>query len=146
VGLVQALGYSAAMRPLLCLAVLALAGCPETPPPTCKTVDTACLPGYQPTFTNVYENTLRQTCGSTNSSCHSAGNHAGGLSFESQDVAYEQLLDATKRRVVPGDPSCSELIVRADSPGEDYQMPPGDALSAPERCALIQWVVQGAQP
>ena len=109
-------------------------------------VDTACAPGYVPTFTNVYNNTLKNTCGSTNNSCHSASNHAGGLSFESQDVAYQQLLDTTKKRVVPGDASCSEMIVRADSPGTDYQMPPGDPLTAETRCALIQWVEQGAQP
>ena len=36
------------------------------------------------------------------------------------------------------------LIVRTDSPGADYQMPPGDPLSAPERCALIHWVQNGA--
>ena len=141
------MGYSAAMRRLLCLVVLAVAGCGETPPPECKTVDTTCSGlAYQPTFTNIYNNTLKDTCGSTNNSCHSASNHAGGLSFESQDVAYQQLLDATRKRVVPGDASCSEMIVRTDSPGEDYQMPPGDPLSAPTRCALIQWVVQGAQP
>ena len=134
------------MRWLLFASVLALAGCPETPPPECKTVDTACQPGYVPTFTNVYNNTIKDSCGSTKSNCHSAKDHAGGLSFESQDVAYEGLLDATKRRVVPGDPGCSEMIVRTDSPGADYQMPPGDALLAPARCALIQWVLQGSLP
>ena len=43
-------------------------------------------------------------------------------------------------RVSPGDAACSLMIVRTDSPGADYQMPPGDPLSEPERCALIQWV------
>jgi hypothetical protein len=135
------------MRWLLYLGLLALAGCPETPPPECKTMDTACAPlAYMPTFDMIYSNTLKETCGSTNSSCHSASNHAGGLSFESQDVAYQMLLDSTQHRVVPGDPSCSEMVVRTDSPGADYQMPPGDALSEGERCVLIQWVLQGAQP
>jgi hypothetical protein len=46
--------------------------------------------------------------------------------------------------VKPGDPSCSKMIVRTDSPGEDYQMPPGDPLTPEERCALIQWVQMGA--
>jgi hypothetical protein len=128
------------------LVVALAAGCPSTPPPACKVVDTACAPGYVPTFTNVYNNTIKNGCGSTKSNCHSASNKAGGMSFASQDAAYNALLDATKRRVVPGDPSCSEMIVRTDSPGEDYQMPPGDPLSAQDRCALIQWVLQGAQP
>ena len=49
-------------------------------------------------------------------------------------------------RVKPNDPSCSEFIVRTDSPGTDYQMPPGDPLRPEERCALIKWVDMGAQP
>lgn len=135
------------MRRLFLVSMLAVsAGCPSTPPPACRTVDTDCAPSYVPTFTNVYNNQLKTGCGSTKSSCHSKTNHAGGLSFESQDVAYQQLLDATKQRVVPGDPRCSEMIVRSNAPGEDYQMPPGDALTAAQRCSLIQWVVQGALP
>jgi Planctomycete cytochrome C len=142
--------YSAVMRRLFVVSTLAVlactAGCPSTPPPECKVADTDCAPGYVPTFTNVYNNSIKEGCGSTRSNCHSASNQAGSLSFETQDVAYAALLDATKRHVVPGDPGCSELIVRVDSPGEDYQMPPGDPLSAPARCALIQWVLQGANP
>lgn len=131
---------------LVCGLALAAAGCPADPPPECKVVDTDCAPQYVPTFTNVYNNTIKDGCGSTKSNCHSGRNPPGDLSFESQDVAYQQLLDATKRLVVPGDPACSEIIVRADSPGEDYQMPPGDPLSEAERCALTQWVLQGALP
>jgi hypothetical protein len=50
------------------LAVCLLAGCPSEPPPACKTVDTACAPGYVPTFTNVYNNTIVPGCGTQNSS------------------------------------------------------------------------------
>lgn len=133
----------------VCFVVAALAGCPSTPPPECKVVDESCDQlAYAPTFTNIYNNTLKNTCGSTNSNCHSSRGaaNAGNLSFETQALAYEQLLDATRDRVRPGDPGCSELIVRIDSPGEDYEMPPGDPLSGPERCAITQWVLQGAQP
>ncbi len=135
------------MRRLLLVVVLVVcAGCPSEPPPACITpaVDTSCAPGYVPTFTNVYNNTLKNTCGSTMSACHSARGRAGGLSFEDQETAYEQLM--LEGRVKPGDPSCSEMIVRTSSPGEDYQMPPGDPLSPEARCALIQWVQQGAMP
>lgn len=129
--------------------VCLLAGCPSEPPPACvaeeHALDTSCAPGYVPTFTNVYNNTLKTGCGSTQSSCHSATGRAGGLSFATEDIAYEQLIDPAKGRVKPGDPSCSEFIVRTSSPGEDYQMPPGDALSEPAQCALVQWVLQGAQ-
>lgn len=126
------------------LLVCALAGCPSEPPPACKAVDTSCAPGYVPSFDNVYANTIEQKCGSTMSACHSAAGRAGNLSFETQAVAHAQLMLAG--RVKPGDPGCSEMIVRTDSPGKDYQMPPGDPLSEPERCALIQWVQAGAQP
>jgi hypothetical protein len=126
------------------LVVCVLAGCPSEPPPPCITVDTSCAPGYVPTFTNVYTNTIKQSCGTDDSSCHSASGRAGGLSMETQDAAYTNLMSAG--RVKPGDPACSKMIVRTDSPGKDYQMPPGDPLSPQERCALIQWVNMGAMP
>lgn len=127
-----------------------LAGC-SSDPPRCITVDTSCAPGYVPTFDNVYANTLNVSCGSTNSSCHSAAGHMAGLSFETEATAYAGLLapstiDPDRQRVDPGDPSCSVMIVRTDSPGASYQMPIGDPLSAVERCALIQWVANGALP
>jgi hypothetical protein len=129
--------------------VVALAGCPRDPRPACITVDTTCAAGYVPTFDNVYNNTLKNTCGSTSSSCHSASGHQGGMSLAGEATAYQSLLatsglDAPRARVVPGDPACSLMIVRTSSPGADYQMPPGEPLSAVERCALIQWVANGA--
>jgi len=123
------------------LAAALLGGCATDAPPTCVTVDTTCAPLYAPTFDNVYTKTLRDTCGSARSSCHSAAGKQGGMSFEDEAHAYAALLAG---RVVPSDPGCSKMIVRTDSPGAGYQMPPGDPLSEPERCALIQWVQAGA--
>ncbi|MEJ7603691.1 MAG: c-type cytochrome domain-containing protein [Kofleriaceae bacterium] len=120
---------------------LALAGCPSDPPPACITVDLACQPLYAPTFANVYEQTLKDGCGSQRSACHSASGQKGGMSFEDPDTAYAALIAG---RVVPGDAACSEMIVRTSSPGEDYQMPPGSPLSTAEQCALVQWVHAGA--
>ena len=140
------------MRRLFVVMYLAatLAGCPSEPPPECiapeHAIDESCAPGYVPTFTNVYKNTIQMGCGSTKSSCHSATGHSGGMSLATQDIAYESLLKAGEDRVIPGNPACSEMIVRTNSPGEDYQMPPGDALTAPARCALVQWVIMGAEP
>lgn len=139
------------MRRLFVVMYLALLGaCPSEPPPECiapsHAIDESCAPGYVPTFTNIYNNTIKMGCGATTSSCHSAKGHSGGLSMATQDIAYEGLLMAGQNRVIPGDPACSEMIVRTNSPGEDYQMPPGDALTAPARCALVQWVLQGALP
>ncbi len=133
---------------LLLVVALALGGCPKTPPPECITVDTACGALYPPTFDNVYNKTLAPHCGSTNSSCHSAAGPST-MSFADEATAYSDLLlpsklDPKRDRVVPGDPACSLMIVRTDSPGADYQMPPGDPLPPEERCALVQWVAAGA--
>ena len=127
----------------------ALAGCTSpTPPPACITVDTTCAPGYTPDFDHVYGNTISPTCAQS-ASCHSATGHTGNLDMSTEALAYNALLanssiDPSRKRVVPGDASCSLLIVRTDSPGADYQMPKGEPLSAPERCALVQWVKCGA--
>jgi len=132
------------MRELWFVAVLAVAppaGCTNDPPPSCITVDTTCAPLYAPTFDNVYTMTLQNTCGSQRSSCHSAAGKQGGMSFEDPQHAYTALLAG---RVMPGNPGCSKMVVRTSSPGASYQMPPGDPLSPPERCALIQWIAAGA--
>ncbi|HEX4418294.1 MAG TPA: c-type cytochrome domain-containing protein [Kofleriaceae bacterium] len=132
------------MQQLWLVAVLAtapLAGCTSDAPPDCITVDTSCAPLYAPTFDNVYAMTLKNTCGSQLTSCHSAAGHQGGMSFQDEDHAYAALLAG---RVKPGNPGCSLMIVRTSSPGAAYQMPPGDPLSEQERCALIQWVQAGA--
>jgi hypothetical protein len=134
------------MRQLWFAAVVALAplaGCPADPPPSCIIVDTTCAPLYAPTFDNVYTMTLKNTCGSALSSCHSAAGRQGGMSFQDEQHAYDALLAG---RVMPSNPGCSKMIVRTDSPGASYQMPPGDALGEPERCALIQWIAAGAPP
>jgi hypothetical protein len=131
------------MRQLWLVAAAGLLACSSGSPPSCITVDTRCAPLYAPSFDAIYTMTLRDTCGSDDVSCHSAAGQQGGMSFEDQQHAYDALLAG---RVRPRDPGCSELIVRTSSPGESYQMPPGDPLSEPERCALIQWVLGGALP
>jgi hypothetical protein len=118
-----------------------LAGCPADPPPSCISVNTSCAPLYAPTFDNIYTMTLRDTCGSQRASCHSAVGKQGGMSFEDEQHAFDALRAG---RVMPGNPGCSKMVVRTDSPGASYQMPPGDPLSEAERCVLIQWVQGGA--
>jgi hypothetical protein len=129
-------------RFLVCLALaLAATGCPNSSgPPACIDVDLTCQPLYVPTFDNVYNNTLRDTCGSQRVSCHSHAGMKGGMTFETPETAFAAL----STRVVPDDPGCSLMIVRTSSVGESYQMPPGSPLSEAERCALIQWVQAGA--
>ncbi|MGE5181444.1 MAG: hypothetical protein ACM31C_05260 [Acidobacteriota bacterium] len=137
------------MRWYRVVVALAVGGCTKTPPPACITVDTSCHTLYQPTFDNVYTMTLAPHCGSTNSGCHSTTPGPSQLSFADEQTAYTELLspshlDPKRDRVVPGDPACSLITVRTDSPGQDYQMPPGTPLPPEERCALIQWVAAGA--
>jgi hypothetical protein len=103
-------------------------------------VDPACAALYPPTFANVYETTLRVGCGSALGACHAAGG-AGRMSLASPAEAHEALLAG---RVTPGDPGCSELIVRTHAEGASYAMPPGASLAPAERCALVRWVAAGA--
>jgi len=133
------------------LVVLAVAGCPQQQPPACTMVDTSCSEGYVATFDNVYKNTLHTgTCGDDNNSCHTNASHNGGLSFEADEpTVYAALMassgiDPSRKRVVAGDPGCSLLTVRTEGVGTDYQMPKGDPLDAPTRCALVKWIANGA--
>lgn len=128
---------------LVPLGALALLGaCGDSGPPSCVTVDASCTPRYAPTFDNVYNNTLRESCGSDSVACHSAAGKRGGLSMASADVAYAQLTDA--ERVVAGDPACSEIVVRMHGRGESYLMPPGAPLADADRCAIERWIADGA--
>jgi hypothetical protein len=129
------------MRRLYLVAMLVTSsGCPSDPPPACKTVDTNCGPQYVGTFTMVYTNTISENCGAADGSCHSASGDSK-LSFATEQGAYDNLLS---KYVTPGDPNCSEMIVRTSSPGADYQMPQGAPLVESEQCALRKWVEAGA--
>ena len=76
------------------------------------------------------------------STCHSAAGDRGGLTLTSAQGAYDELVG--EERVIPGDAGCSDMIQRILSDGDDA-MPPGSPLSEAERCALIQWVANGAE-
>ncbi len=136
-------GYScASMRRMYLAAAVLLGGCPTEPPPACTTeaIDVTCAPLYTPTFDEVYSRTLRQGCSVNSSACHSARGD-GDMDLSTPAAAYASLLDG---RVKPGDPTCSELIVRTHDLGTDYQMPPGGPLGESTRCALVRWVAAGA--
>jgi hypothetical protein len=112
----------------------------------CVEVDLTCNQLYEPTFENVFERTLLQKCGTEGDTCHSVDGHMNGLVFAEIDDAYAELLGLTPdgARVIPGDPSCSEMIMRISADDPDYLMPPGEPLSPQERCALVKWVAAGA--
>jgi hypothetical protein len=118
----------------------------EEQPECLDAISTDCAPLYPPTFDNVFTNTLSKKCATTGGSCHGPAGHKGGLILANKDEAYAGLtgLDGATPRVDPNEPRCSEMIVRIDSPGKDWGMPPGEPLSAAERCAIRQWVAAGA--
>lgn len=126
--------------------VWASLGCPggeEPTPSTClETLDHQCTPLYEPTYDQVFRQTLMPKCGVGNGSCHDPTGGNGGLVISEAAATYDALLDGS--RVLPGDPECSLLIRVVEGHPSVSSMPPGAALSAEERCALIQWVASGA--
>lgn len=120
--------------------VLACSGCDDD----CVAVDTSCTPLYEPTFDNVYTNTLAVSCAVGNGTCHTAdgASVAGGMAFDSADEAYAALAGSAER-VVAGDAACSLLVARVEATGSDG-MPPGSPLAEAERCAIVRWVANGA--
>lgn len=128
------------------LAIFA-AACGPAPSASCvEGLDTAtCKPLYDPTFDNVYSHTLAKTCALSGSSCHAPEGGMGGLALDSADSAYEQLTSGKSPRVIGGDAPCSLLVERIESEDEGTQMPPGSPLSDPERCAIEQWIQNGAK-
>jgi len=126
----------------LLFAALAVAlgstGCGEE----CATVSTACDPLYSPSFDDVHARTLATSCATAGSACHGSEGGRSGLVLSEPEGAYRALVEAG--RVIPGDPGCSELVARIVSTDPDVQMPPGAPLSDAERCAIVQWIANGA--
>jgi Planctomycete cytochrome C len=100
-----------------------------------------------PTFQDVFDNTLKQTCGA--SSCHSGDAPQGGLKLDDINAAYTGLLATNaegERRVIPGDVTCGKVIVRLESVDKPWSMPPGHGshLDDKELCAIRHWIKDGA--
>jgi len=128
------------MRLLLCAAVIAAtASCSDEA--TCIEVDVDCERLYEPTFDNVFSETLEAKCG-ISGPCHNATSAKAGLVYEDPDESYDLLLES---RVEPGNPGCSLLIRRIESTNTGFRMPPGGMLSEQERCSIRQWIASGAE-
>lgn len=131
------------------LVALLLAGCgaEESSLPCAARLDLACAPLYDPTYDQIFTRTLHPTCAQPGSSCHAAEGAKGGLVFDDADTAYALLLGQRdgRARVTAGDPACSLLVERLESTDKAVVMPPGGALSAAERCAVVQWIKNGAK-
>jgi hypothetical protein len=122
-------------------------------PSTClETLDLACSPAYEPTYDAIFDNLLSKTCGaaSTGSVCHygpSPDDAQAGLALSDREDAYRNLLGTSggRARVIPKDPECSILVQRIESNDPAFRMPVGRApLTPAERCAVRQWIANGA--
>jgi hypothetical protein len=131
-----------AALPVVVALVALTGGCGDD----CVELDLECTPQYEPTFDNIYNNTLQGTCGLPGSVCHAAEGAQGGLVLDDPDTAYELLVESAGARVIPGDAACSELTRRIDPKGPGPRMPPGGMLDPGEVCAIEQWIQAGAPP
>ena len=116
----------------------------------------ACRGATELSFDNIYQKVFAATCAF--SSCHSDKSRKGGLSLESADVAFADLVgvaaanvvagDAGWLRVAPGDPDRSFLLRKlvGPGPGEGNRMPLSspDPLSDETIAAIRSWIVAGA--
>ena len=94
----------------------------------------------------MYTNTITRSCGVGAGTCHGP-NPITNLDFTGIEATYEILLGQAEQPayVLPGDPNCSQLMIRLDQPDPTDTMPPGLPLSESERCAVRQWVEQGGE-
>ena len=93
-----------------------------------------------PTFDAIYANILRPSCASGTGRCH-GGAAAAGLDMTTPESAHSGL----SSRVKPDDIGCSLLLRRVESTESSFRMPPGPTpLSEPQRCAIRQWIANGA--
>jgi Planctomycete cytochrome C len=107
-----------------------------------------CQVATQPTYPELFNNILLKTCGSptTGASCHAPAGSQGGLVLSDMTQAYDYLLGnmGGRARVIPGDPECSIVERRLESTDPNFGMPPGGRLSEGLRCAVRQWIANGA--
>ena len=135
------------------ITTVAIASCTshsDPPPPACVTgLSLDCKPLYDPpVYQTIFDKTLRPTCATGTGTCHTSDAAMGGLVLQDADSAYALLLGTTdgRKRVVPGDPACSLLMIRIDSTDPNLHMPRGpNSLLDAEKCAIAQWIAAGAK-
>ena len=132
-------------RSLGIVALLALAGCAGSGPPPADTTSS---------FDTIQQTIFGVHC--LNSGCHNSTDRAGNLVLEA-GLSHASLLDgatfntvaaaAGLRRVDPGNPDLSFLIIKLNGPGpgEGTRMPQGlSALSAADVDSIRAWILAGA--
>jgi len=138
-------GWSPRRLALLTSVALGLAASACSGGDECVDVDLTCTPQYEPTFDNIYQNTLLTSCGLPGTVCHATEGARGGLILDDPDMAYNLLVEVAEARVTAGDASCSEVTRRIDQNGPGPRMPPGGMLEPGVVCAIEQWIDNGAQ-
>lgn len=99
-----------------------------------------------PTFDELWTRTLKPTCGVAG--CHSGPSPQNGLALDVEDTAYAGLTGPGTDgapRVKAGDTTCGQFMVRLETPGEPWSMPPGNHLDEPTLCVIRHWVKNGAK-
>ncbi|MCG8557781.1 MAG: hypothetical protein MJD61_21225 [Proteobacteria bacterium] len=138
-------------RVIPCLAlIVTVVACGGSGEPACvaqlpRASQGECNLQYMPTFDRIYLETLGSgSCGTVEGlMCHSPNASAGGLILAAdENTAFRSLLQGG--RVIPFDPECSPLMRRLESGKADFQMPPGGQLSPQVRCAIVEWIANGA--
>jgi hypothetical protein len=114
------------------------------------TLSLDCSPTYPPKYDLIFENLLQPTCGMA-SNCHLGPEDKAplGLVLSNRDDAYDYLLGKKpdhRARVIPNKPECSILVKRLESDNPSFRMPVGmDPLPESDRCAVRQWIANGAE-
>ena len=117
-----------------------------------RDLDEDCEPSIPATFDSLYTNIVQVRCSVSGDSpsCHSAKSKQGGLDLSTPARAYDGLVGKTKdgrERVLPGDPECSTLMERVEADDDTLRMPRNEErLAAGLRCAIQQWIAEGAKP
>ncbi len=121
--------------------------------PECIDFDAAgCAPLFQPTFANVFAQTLVNDCATGGGACHQDADALGaaehGLHFADAATAHSLLLEdrGDDTFVRPGDASCGVLTVRLRTDDDALRMPTGSMLMDTELCSVLQWIDAGAMP
>ncbi len=135
---------------LSCAALAAACGSSNgSDEPTClpAPASTTCTPLYEPTFDNVFMNTLSTTCAATG--CHSGAQPTGNMALDEIEKAYTNITAKSttgEPRIEKGNVQCGKVIVRLESKDKSYSMPPqGATLRDGEVCSIAQWIAMGAK-
>lgn len=107
-----------------------------------------CAPLYPPSYDQVWNQTLSNGCAEFGTACHAqedAAGALGGMTFVDPQQSWDHMLMASEPLVVPGDPLCSELLVRLASDDPAIRMPPGTSgLADGALCSIATWIAEGA--